>query len=290
MGRQAGSTSLPPTLIHRFEWWDGANAMHGGTNCLEVVCHRNIITCIYRKTSRYTMQAKLFCLLDNRDSKCTNKASVPSLIKERKRGWRNNAKVEIWTQNLWKDRWAWNRWMILTSEDRNPFGQLGDVVEHVRCDRSAKQPWPVRVNIQEPYWTETLHLTMVTFKLVNIAKRSKYYKLIALLVFIMCQIWQCYNNYKYFPSDGEPGRNTVDYLFLQRSDFPSFISKSFLTISKLFFFSLLCYSGCCDVSCGTAQHIWMEKQVKKNQLGIEKKKKQAKKACRQKRRFFMRKK
>ena len=43
IGRQAESTSLPPSLIHRFEWWDVAKAMHTGADHLEVVYHWNII-------------------------------------------------------------------------------------------------------------------------------------------------------------------------------------------------------------------------------------------------------
>lgn len=43
--------------------------------------------------------------------------------------------------------------------------------------------------------------------------------------------------------------------------------------SSFLFFSLLNYNGCCDVSCGTAQQIWMEKTSEEEPAGNWKKKK-----------------
>lgn len=37
IGRQAGSSSLPPTLIRTLEWWNVAKQMHGGTDPFEAV-------------------------------------------------------------------------------------------------------------------------------------------------------------------------------------------------------------------------------------------------------------
>lgn len=51
IGRQAESTSLPPTLIYKFEWWDVAKAMHSGTDHSEVVYHYNIISQTHRKAT-----------------------------------------------------------------------------------------------------------------------------------------------------------------------------------------------------------------------------------------------
>lgn len=48
IGRQAESTSLPPTLIHEFKWWDVAKAMQSGMDHLEVVHYLNISSQIHR--------------------------------------------------------------------------------------------------------------------------------------------------------------------------------------------------------------------------------------------------
>lgn len=37
IGKQAGSSSLPPTLIRTLEWWNVAKQMHGGTDPFEAV-------------------------------------------------------------------------------------------------------------------------------------------------------------------------------------------------------------------------------------------------------------
>lgn len=44
IGRQGESTSLPPTLICSFEWWDVARGTHSGTDHLEVMYHWDIIS------------------------------------------------------------------------------------------------------------------------------------------------------------------------------------------------------------------------------------------------------
>lgn len=48
IGRQAESTSLPPTLIHEFKWWDAAKAMQSGMDHLEVVHYLNISSQTHR--------------------------------------------------------------------------------------------------------------------------------------------------------------------------------------------------------------------------------------------------
>lgn len=50
IGRQAESTSLPPTFICGFEWWDVARGICSGADHLEVMYHWNIISRTHMKT------------------------------------------------------------------------------------------------------------------------------------------------------------------------------------------------------------------------------------------------